>query len=140
MEALVRLGGERMTGYFESVAGDAEASRDARVQSLIALGRIGTDKAVAAFKRLRDAAYGKNGAPERRATYTHGERMAEAASMILHDIPGGTGTSPVPLTADNATVSADYNEGNMIYTHYNLHFRRFGDEWLLVKMESMPMP
>ncbi len=140
METLVRLRGERMTDYFESVAGNAEASRDARVQALIALGRIGTDKAIAAFRRLRDAAYGKNGAPDRHPAYTDGERMAEAAAMILHYIPGEAGTLFAALPADSASVSADHNDGSMSYGHYTLHFHRFGNEWLLLKMEAMPMP
>ncbi len=140
MDALVRLRGDRMTDYFASMAGNAEAPQIVRVQALIALGRIGTGKSVAAFKRLRDAAYGKNGAPERRPTYTHGERMAEAAAIILHHIPGGTGPAPVSLDGKSASVSEDYNDGQMRYMHYMLHFRRFGDEWMLVRMESMPIP
>ncbi len=140
MEALVRLRGERMVGYFETVAGDAKVSADVRVQALIALGRIGTDKSVAAFKRLRDAVYLKYGAPELRPTYTQAERMAEAAAMILHYIPGGLGPAPTELSGRHASFSPDNSEGSMRYQYKMLHFRRFGDEWLLLRMEQLAMP
>lgn len=139
MDALVRLRGEKMTDYFESMAGAAKNSKMVRVHALIALGRIGTDKSVAAFKRLRDAAYGKNGAPERRPAYTHGERMAESAAMTLHYIPGEAGPAPASLDGEKALVSADYTEGEMYYPHYEVHFRRYGDEWMPVRMIPLPI-
>lgn len=139
--AIVALEGEDSTDFFAALSGDSSADRAVRLAALLSLGAIGTKESAEAFARLRDAAYGAPNAPPRKESYTHAERMAEAAHMVLWVLSGDAGPAPRPFDADSysgATVSEDYASGILNTTTLggwtDLHFRRVGDEWLLTRI------
>jgi hypothetical protein len=142
--ALAALAGDGAVNFLADMAGDAGRSYTLRRDSLIALGKIGANKSVKAFVRLRNAAYKKEGVPGPKESYTHAERMAEAAEMVFVYIPGEGpfGDREKGFRADPnwAWVSEDFSTGTIDvqqgYVTYHLSLRRFGEEWLVVGIES----
>ena len=138
-DAIVALEGVRAVDFFAGVAGDPGRDRAARLASLLALGQIGTEHSAAAFKELRDKAFGRPNAPQPRASYTHAERMAETAHMVFWVMTMDGSSVPSrsfnPDLYTGARVSEDYTTGTLdtkaLGGWTSLHFRRVGDEWLL---------
>ncbi|MCP4643209.1 MAG: hypothetical protein GY851_22365 [bacterium] len=142
VEAIVALEGNAATKMLASVAGDPELDRASRVASLMGLGKIATPESAAAFAKLRDEAYAMPGAPLAKESYTHAERMAEAAHMVFWvmtlDESNQSRRSFDPKQYRNVTVSEDYATGELYTTAFGgatrLFFRRVGDEWLLERI------
>jgi protocatechuate 3,4-dioxygenase beta subunit len=135
--AIAELDGNDAVPFMESLAGDATADAQLRSYAVVALGAIGAEDAVAAYKRLRDAAYGQPGAPEPQESYTHGERMAEAAMMTLYIIPGIAHRREVNVESariDDTYSTGEITAGDAMSGATTLKMRRFGDEWLIVEI------
>jgi hypothetical protein len=135
--------GDDAVPFFEQVASDAEQSVASRTAAVLALGRLHTEKSAAAFARLRDAAYGKPGVPERRESYTHGQRAWEAAVMALLVIPGCDEAFVSRLDANQVSrVSIDekYRTAHLGLYAAGIELARVGAEWLVVSAMPYPMP
>ena len=143
--AIVKLAGDDTVDFFASTATDRVYPYWIRSLSLVALGQIGTEKSVDAFVQLRDAAYGTPGAPSRKQQYTHEEKIAETLEMVFNVIawqPESEDDTPPMVTApEKAVVSEDGTTGT-IGCSFNrqgrtrIHMKRFGDEWLVVRIGS----
>jgi protocatechuate 3,4-dioxygenase beta subunit len=138
-ETIIALEGDEAVVYFAELAKNPNAEHAARIAALVSLGRIGTQQSASAFAKIRDAAYGAANAPERRESYTHAERMAETAHMVLWVLSRAEVARPFDLDAYNgATVSEDYTTGTLSTTTMGgwteLRFRRLGEEWLLTEI------
>jgi len=141
--AIVELAGDNAVDFFVSTATDRVYPYWIRSLSLVALGQIGTEKSVDAFVRLRDAAYGTRGAPGRKQQYTHEEKMAETLEMVFNVIAwepeSEDDTVPMVTAPEKAAVSEDGTTG-IIGCSFNrqgatrIHMKRFGDEWLIVRI------
>jgi hypothetical protein len=142
VHAVVALAGDDAVPFFAAAATDARFLYEVRRESLIGLCQAGTEKSVAAFVKLRDAAFGKPDAPERKESYTHAEKMAETVEMVFNVIPRLPGDeTPPPLATvrpEDAWVSEDFTEGHIGcrmpgggYTR--IMMRRFGNEWLIAE-------
>ena len=137
IQAIAHLEGDTAVDYFVQLASDSTRPARLRSQAIIGLGVIGTDKSVAAYQSLRDAAYAYSGAPAAKKSYTHAERMAEAVIMTMCTIPGSPHGQVVNL--ESAEIDSDYvtgriTAGNIDYGYPTYTLRRFGDEWLVVSM------
>jgi hypothetical protein len=132
---LTAIKGDACVGFFEKAAGDPQLGQSTRLAALLALGRLHSEKSAAAFARLRDAAYGLPGAPERRASYTHAERIQESAIMTLYFLPGGYDESMIPKTGRNnawgVSVDENYRTGNLWLNNMQIKLLRVGSEWLV---------
>ena len=140
VHAVVALAGDDAVPFFAAAATDARFLYEVRRESVVGLGQIGTEKSVAAFVKLRDAAFGKPGTPERKESYTHAEKMAETVEMVFNVIPRlPSDDAPPPLATvspEDAWVSEGFTEGHIGcrmpgggYTR--IMMRRFGNEWLI---------
>ena len=142
--AIAALEKDRAVPFLVKCVGDAKGNREARLAALVALGQIPSKKAVKAFVRLRDAAYGKKGAPKRLSAYTHRERMIEATVMTLLVIPGALSSKNPPSQEPDrfmVDVNEDYLTGTVIYAGTRLELRRTGAEWIVSSAtERRPMP
>jgi hypothetical protein len=138
--------GKKSVGFYLKIIKDSQKPSLERQQALAALGQIGSARSIAAWKKLRDTAYAKPGAPQKKETYTHAERMAEAAMMVLCVIPDAPEESNYGVTLqpnqESAKVDEDYATATMCFSgrartltdasgSMNVTFRRFGDEWLV---------
>jgi len=142
VDAVVALAGEDAVPFFAAAATDARFLHEVRRESVIGLGQIGTEKSVAAFVKLRDAAFGKPGTPKRKESYTHAEKMAETVEMVFNVIPRLPSDETPPRLAtvspEDAWVSEDFTEGHIGcrmpgggYTQ--IMMRCFGNEWLIAE-------
>lgn len=127
---------------------DKKEDLNGRRWALAALGQMGTKKSVSAWKKLRDAAYSKPGAPQKKTSYTHAERIIETAIMVLYIIPGAPDESAqstegprlkfdpkdVRVFADGETAELSISIGYDCNTRANLKFRRVGDEWMATEV------
>jgi hypothetical protein len=142
--ALADLAGDETVGFLAALAINPDAVYEVRKEALITLGYIGTETSVAAFVKLRDAAFGKPGAPKRRDSYTHAEKMAETVEMVFRIIPDYVPpkhtTDLGGLVPKDAWVSEDYTTGHIVFGHWRVHMKRFGSEWLIVWLEGLPVP
>ena len=135
--------GDDAVPFFEKAADDTTLGKAARKAAVCALGRLHSEKSAAAYARLRDAAYGTPGAPERRASYTHEERMVEAAVMAAFVIPT-QGDSKAPQWTANPTpatvsVNEDYRTGTLALNNMEFRLHRVGREWLVASARNMPV-
>ncbi len=145
---LAALAGDDAVGFLAEAAANPDLPYATRRDVLIALGEVGSEESVAVFARLRDAAFDKPGAPQRRESYTHEERTSEAVTMVLVVIPDYV---PPAIEEDPmrrkspklARVSEDYSTGTICFgdqlSIVQLKMRRFGDEWLVVGIGGVTM-
>jgi hypothetical protein len=142
--ALADLASDETVGFLAALAANTDAVYEVRKEALITLGYIGTETSVAAFVKLRDAAFSKSGAPERRDSYTHAEKMAETVEMIFtvmpDYVPPKHATDFSELVPTDAWVSEDYSSGHIVFGHWRVHMKRFGSEWLIAWLEGLPVP
>lgn len=142
MEAIVALAGDDAVDWLVENASCENNPYHIRCNCLFALGKLGTDRSIRAVLDLRNAAYGLPGAPAPRKSYTHAEKMAEMAKMILEIIPG-----PPPYTVPDmqevigdASVDEAYKTGYVCYSYMDgpmgLELRRFADEWIVVDLKG----
>lgn len=132
-QSLVDARGDELTPFFRRMAEDEKASPVTRIIALVGLGKIGSERSVAAFQALRDARRALPGAPQAQTNYTHGERIAETFAIVfLEEAPKEWDMSR------GVQVSEDYQRGMLNNVDAvsgqgfaTYHFRRFGDEWLL---------
>jgi protocatechuate 3,4-dioxygenase beta subunit len=137
-ETVAAMEGDKANGFFAGLAADTTRPYAVRRDAVIALGQIGSEKSVAAYCRLRDAAYARPGAPQPVANPTHAEKMTEAAVMTFSVIPGQAGMPEVRPRPEQATVSEDYRTGTIVLSGFStsvkVELRRFGTEWLVVRI------
>jgi hypothetical protein len=125
--------------YFADIASTPELHAVMRQNALFALGRIGTKDSVAKWKSLRDAARAQPGAPQPRPAYTHAQRMYEAAVFAICIIPGAANPYH-QLSNPGAWVSADYKRGAVLLGDVDVQLLRYGDEWMSVEEQPLPVP
>ena len=105
---------------------------------------IGSRKAVSAYVKLREDAFKKDWAPKPKSQYTHADKIAEAASMTVNVIPDERPADGRTDLADPklkyAWVSEDYAKGSILWFGYSIEARRFGNEWIVVSAQRIPIP
>ncbi len=136
---ITELQGDASVPFFEKCAQDDKRGPNSRLAALLAFGQLHSGKSAEAFARLRDAAYGKPGAPAKKETYTHAERMAESAIMTLCVIPGLSGVAGSGMPT-NATVNEDYATGTLWMNNVEIQLCRVGAEWLVSEAHQGPVP
>ena len=140
VNTIVDVAGNDCIEFLEVLAQKSSVAPKIRAQAVIGLGRLGTPESVAAFVRLRDAAFEKPNAPERKDSYTHAEKMAEAVTMTLFVIPDSP--QALPVQPNSARVDLDYETGGITVGNAlssgatTFRMRRFGSEWLVVEILS----
>lgn len=139
-ETLIALEGDRAVKFFTQTVADKRYSYIVRRDAVVALGRIGSEKSVAAYCKLRDAAYKLPGAPQPKTDPTHDEKMAEAIVMTFALLPGGEiAASEIQIRMDSATISEDYRSGTMTLDgprgRIQIDLSRFGTEWLVTRIQ-----
>ena len=141
---LVTAEGDTAVKFLGKVACDPDFPANVRMQAVVGLGLVGTEKSAKAYARLRDAAFDMPWAPEPQLEYTHAQRMAEAAALTISVIPymGTEGTPNTSLEARPRTawVSDDFSTGNLRYGDYHVKAIRMGAEWLVVDVPPIPIP
>ena len=138
--ALADMMGDDAVPFLEALIARPGTPPRVKTCSIIGLGRIGSQKSVAAYVRLRDQAFEKTGVPERKTEYTHAEKIAEAYYMTIYIISDRctwcTGSVPGSIV-----VSEEYLEGELTTfdgcTFSIWRLRRFGSEWLVT---GLPEP
>ena len=137
---LVDIQGDGAIRFLEQTASDTTVNPLARRSAVIGLGRIGSERSVAAFERLRDAARSLPEAPQAQESYTHQERICEAVEMVCIWIPGVDPKSRVAFQpiARTASVSGDYITASVHcgspFELTEVELKRFGDEWLVIEI------
>lgn len=133
--------GNKAIPLIEEVINRPAGSRETGLlcSAYLALGRIGSEKSVAAFTRLRDRSLTAAGIPKVEDG-THAEKMTEAAAIAL-GLPADYRKS---LDEPNSwgrqwKVSNDYSESSMECASSFVQLKRFGDEWIPVAFEPLPV-
>lgn len=126
-------GGDDSVRVLYRVASDYRYPREVRSEALCAFGRIGSEKSVGAFRRLRGPIRSESDdAPVR-----HIDSMAQAAVAFAYDgrnseIPA----EPWAKQSQGAWISADYRDGAVQLGRHVLTLRRFGDDWVPVRADE----
>ncbi|GMV92783.1 MAG: hypothetical protein AMXMBFR82_25610 [Candidatus Hydrogenedentota bacterium] len=131
---IASLAGDDCIKFLANLAQNPNVDPKVRAHAIMGLGHLGTRESVDAFVRLRNAALKKAGAPARKESYTHAEKMAEATRMTLFVIPDSE-DAVLAISIDGARVDSNYETGEIaveISGATTLRLRRFGDEWLVV--------
>jgi hypothetical protein len=141
---LVEAEGDTAVRFLTKLARNPDYPESVRMQAVVGLGIIATEKSTKAYVRLRDAALDMPWAPEPQLEYTHAQKMAEAAALTISVIPcmGTEGTPNTSLEAwpRTAWVSDDFSTGNLRYGDYHVKAIRIGAEWLVVDVSSVGIP
>lgn len=134
--ALADLAGNASIDYFVQ-ATNRDTDPRTRLSAVVAMNRIGTPESLAAWRTLRDSARALPNAPQEKSEYTHGERMAEAMTLVLGYLSGTM--MPLPNSTESAQVAADYATGRIWLGNTDYGMRRYGDEWVPVEIGSTVM-
>jgi hypothetical protein len=138
---LAELQGDSEVDYFYDLAENNKWLYHIRSAAIVALGRIGTKKSIAAFTELRDKARSFPDAPQQKESYTHAERICEATNMALKFMPGPS-RSEMGFGANTSSVhvSQNYQRGTVIFSigsaRKEITLRRFSSEWVVVEIGS----
>ena len=142
-EAIGALGGDEAIDALRQVAATPGVSTETSTDALIALCALRSEKAIRQWVELRDAAFQKHGAPKRKESYTHAEKIAEAIQMTFHviahpDRPENQEWIPGNL---RIWVAEDYKSAKALFSlnneGYNVLLERFGPEWIVVGIDSI---
>ena len=145
-EAIGALGGDEAIDALPKVAFTPGVSDETSADALIALCALRSEKAIKKWVELRDAAFQKHGAPKRKESYTHAEKITEAIQMTFHvitlpDRPENQEWIPGNL---RIWVAEDYKTANAWFSFehggYEVHLERFGPEWLIVGIGPIVTP
>ena len=144
-EAIGALGGDEAVDALSQVAATPGISTETSADALIALCALRSEKAIKKWVELRDAAFQKHGAPKRKESYTHAEKIMEAIQMTFHviplpDRPGNQEWIPGNL---RIWVAEDYKSAKAWFSlddkGYNVLLERFGPEWMVVGIDHIVM-
>ena len=112
---MAQLQGRRAVRYLTRVATNPDWPPVWRHGAVGVLCELGTEEGDTAFLKLRDAAFDKPGAPERKTSYTHAEKMAETIDMVARVIPydDPNAQKPPPVNPASAWVDEAFATGTI---------------------------
>ncbi len=141
VSAFAKLAGDDAVPTFVHLVWDSSRPYVVRRDAVMGLGMIGSDRSVAAFRMLRDAAFENPGAPEPRTECTHAQKICEAAEMTCGVIAGPAGGGGEKWGGGGVKVFDGYHTGEVSFRGGDcsviLQVRRLGDEWLVVGIGYM---
>ena len=148
LHAMIALGGNDAE-WFAQMAMNRDADKVVRAACVTALGMLGTDESVAAWRGLREAMQGMPLMPMRTPEDTHADRIREAIALTLFAVPGyevelpGHGVEALPVW--RIQLDETYAMGSALIEMSTtpawdfwakLTLRRFGEDWLVTAIES----
>jgi len=144
LKAIILLGGGDADG-FARLAADPSADPAARVAGVVALGMMGTDESIAAWRALRASMQGDPLMPARSPDDSHEDRMTEAIALTMFVAPYLGEESPaaadaLPINVRSVDDNYEFGQATVGIARAGgstqVTLRRFGEDWLVIAISG----